>query len=81
MNFVWGTLCIVIGIALMRYTFQVTTMFGRVDWAERNLSSGMGGTFTLWRLVGLGLVLIGLIYMFGSIGFLVSPLAPVFGGK
>jgi hypothetical protein len=80
MRFVWGTIWVIIGILLMRYTFQITNLFGKVAWAEQNLKGGFGGTYTLWRLVGLVIIILAMFYMFGGIGLFVKPLAPVFGG-
>jgi hypothetical protein len=80
MRFVWGIMWVIIGILLMRYTFQITNLFGKVEWAERNLQGGFGGTYTLWRIVGLAIIIIAMLYMFGGIGSILKPFAPVFGG-
>jgi hypothetical protein len=82
MKFVWGIVWVIIGIALMRYTFQITNLFGKIDWAETHLRGGFGGTYTLYRLVGLLVVIIAMLYMFGGIDLLVRPFAVLFpGGK
>jgi hypothetical protein len=78
MRFVWGPLAIIIGILIMRYNFQIVGIFGTIGWAENHLSSG--GTYILYKLIGLGVVIVAMLYMFGSADFLVKPLSPVFGG-
>ena len=80
MRFVWGLVWVIIGILLMKYTFQITNTFGKIDWAERNLRGGGGGTYTLYRLAGLAIIIMAMLYMFNSFDFIVAPLRPVFGG-
>jgi len=58
----------------------LTESLGQMDWAERYLKSGMAGTYTMYRLLGLIFIIFSLLYMFGAFGFIVSPLAPLFGG-
>jgi hypothetical protein len=81
MRFVWGIVWILIGMALMRYNFQIVGLFGKIDWAEQHLRGGFGGTYFLYKVVGLLIVVFGLLYMFGGAGFLAAPLSPLFGGK
>lgn len=80
MRFVWGIVWVVIGILLIRYTFQITNLFGKIDWAEQHLRGGFGGTYTLYKLVGLFIVILAMLYMFGGIGLIVKPFAVLFGG-
>lgn len=80
MRFVWGIVWVLIGIALMRYTFSITNLFGKIDWAERHLTGGFGGTYTLYRLVGLFIIILAMLYMFGGLGIILSPISGVFGG-
>lgn len=40
-----------LGIAFMKYNYQLTQFFGYNSLAERYL--GDGGTYTMWRLLGL----------------------------
>ncbi|MGE5393014.1 MAG: hypothetical protein ACM3NH_04700 [Candidatus Saccharibacteria bacterium] len=80
MRFFWGFLGVVIGVLVIKYTFQLVGLFGRVDWAETHLRGGMGGTYTLYKIAGVVVILLSMLYMFGGIGFIVSPLAPLFGG-
>ena len=80
MRFVWGIMWIVIGILLMKFTFPLVQTFGRISWAEEHLGGGLGGTFTLYKLVAVIIIILGMLYMFGGIDFLVKPLLPTFGG-
>jgi len=53
---------VIAGIACMRYNYQITQLFGYNDLAERYLRAG--GTYSMWRLLGLILVIISVIYVF-----------------
>lgn len=51
-----------VGTALIKYSYQMTQLFGHNSLAERYL--GNGGTYTMWKLLGL-LVIIGAVaYIF-----------------
>lgn len=80
MKFVWGIIWVIIGILLMRYTFQLTNLFGKIDWAESHLRGGFGGTYTLYRLVGLFIIIIALLYMFGGVDILIKPFSSILPG-
>lgn len=41
----------VAGVLMMRYNFELTRMVGHNYYAERYL--GDGGTYTMWKLLGL----------------------------
>ncbi len=53
MQFIFGPILVALGIAMMRYSVQLTNTFGKSDFAERWLTSTKGvggaGTYTLWR--------------------------------
>ena len=53
---------IIAGVALMKYNFQLTRLFGYQEYAERFL--GTGGTYTMWKLIGLGVIVCVIIYVF-----------------
>lgn len=50
-----------VGIALMRYSYQLTQLFGYNSLAERYL--GQAGTYTMWRLLGLIVIIATLWYV------------------
>ena len=80
MRFFYGLMGAGVGFLLIKYSVQLTTWFGKVEWAERNLRGGLAGTYTLYRLVGLGFIILSMLYMFNAFGFIIAPLAPLFGG-
>ena len=77
MRFLWGAIWIIIGIGLIKFSFQITNIFGHIGWAEQHI--GGGGTYTLYKLVGVAIIIIGFLYMFGNTGFITGPLGPLFG--
>ena len=50
------------GVAFLKYSYQMTHLFGHNSWAETYL--GSGGTYTMWRLLGVVVVLGSLWYVF-----------------
>jgi len=59
----------------MRYTVQVTNFTGKIGFAEKYLGGGLAaGTYTWWRLVGLGLIIISVAWMVGLVKL--APSAP-----
>lgn len=67
------------GFLFLLRTDDVVGFTGRVSWAERNL--GGAGTHTLYKLIGVGLIILGLLWVTGLFerifsGFLVG----LFGG-
>jgi hypothetical protein len=50
------------GVALIKYNYQITHLFGHNSLAEQYL--GSGGTYTMWRLLGIVVILVTLWYVF-----------------
>ncbi len=75
-----GTIGVIVGFLVIKYSIQITDTFGRVDWAEQHLRGGLAGTYSLYRLVGVVFIVLSLLYMFNAIGFILAPLSSVFGG-
>lgn len=50
------------GTALIKYNFQLTQIFGHNSLAEQYL--GNGGTYTMWRLLGVILIIGTVVYVF-----------------
>ncbi len=65
-----GLILIGIGILLMKYTVKITENVGKIDFAEKYLKAPLNGTYTWWRLVGLGLIAISVLWMTGQFDFL-----------
>jgi len=63
------------GILLMKYSVMVTDQFsGKIDLAEKYLGTGIGaGTYTFWKLFGLGLCILSVLWF---MGYLSSSAAP-----
>ncbi|MDP3993362.1 MAG: hypothetical protein Q8P75_00035 [bacterium] len=80
MRFLFGLIGIVAGVLIIWKTFPLVGTFGRVDWAERHLSGGFGGTYFLYKAVGFILILLSAMYWFGILDVLLSPFANMFGG-
>lgn len=80
MNFFWGIVGVIVGILVMKYSIRITDTFGKINWAETHLRGGMGGTYTFYRIAGLVIVILSMLYLFGAMGFITGPLAPLFGG-
>ena len=79
MRIVWGIIGIIIGFLIIKYTFPLVGIFGKIAWAEQHL--GGAGTYTLYKIIGIVVIVLSMLYMFNAIGFLISPLAPLFGGR
>lgn len=53
---------VALGTAFLKYYFQLTRLFGHNSLAERYL--GEGGTYSMWKLLGVLLIVIAVIYVF-----------------
>jgi hypothetical protein len=61
MPYILGFLAIILGIVAEVYTFRIVHTFGHIDWAEKKL--GPGGTYTAWRLMGIGGIVGGMLML------------------
>ncbi|MDP3992650.1 MAG: hypothetical protein Q8Q05_00285 [bacterium] len=52
-----------VGTALVKYSFQLTQIFGRNSLAEQYL--GNGGSYTMWKMLGLIIIFGSIWYVFG----------------
>jgi len=77
MKFILSIILIVLGFLLVWQANWIVTNFGRIDWAEIHLGTD-GGTRIFWKLLGLIIIIIAMLYMFGFIqgiiGAIFSPL-------
>jgi len=53
--------CSFVGIIILKYTERIVRTVGKMGWAERRL--GMGGTYTVWKLIGILLIVGSLVYV------------------
>ena len=75
-----GIIGVVIGFLIIKYSIPITDNLGTIGWAEEHLKGGLAGTYSFYRITGVIIIFLSLIYMFGGIGFVLGPLASVFGG-
>lgn len=50
-----------IAILILKYTEPIVRMVGKMSWAENRL--GMGGTYTVWKLIAVLLIVGSLVYL------------------
>jgi len=50
-----------VGILILKYTERIVRTVGKMGWAENRL--GMGGTYTVWKLIGILLIVGSLVYV------------------
>ena len=55
MKYLIALVLIGIGYGCIRYYFELTRMFGRIEFAERYL--GVGRTYLAWRMLGVLFIL------------------------
>jgi len=60
MKFFIFLLSVVAAVLIMKYTDPIVRLIGKNDLAEKYL--GMGGTYTMWKLIAVGLVILALVY-------------------
>ena len=81
MKIILGLIVIAIGFLLIWKSDWIVNNFGRVDWAEKHLGYD-GGTRLLWKLIGLGIIILAMLYMFGFIGGIIGAIfSPLFRGS
>ena len=78
MRFFWGTILLAIGLFFVIKTDSILRLNGRVNWAELHLHT-LGGTRTLYKLIGLVLIFISFLLYTGLAGtFFLWILSPIF---
>lgn len=74
---IFGVFLFIAGMLLIIFTEWFLDNFGRIEWAEAKLG---GGTRSFLKILGLILIFVGLLMIFGLFGGLVlwifSPLMP-----
>jgi hypothetical protein len=81
MRFILAPLLVLLGLAMMRYTVQITEFTGKIDFAERYLSGTFtAGTYTWWRLIGLAIVTVSVLWFVGLTSVLGDLFGAIFGG-
>lgn len=62
-----GFLGLALGFVMVWQANWLVANFGRLTWAEEHLGSD-GGSRLGWKLIGLGVIVLSLLYMFGFLG-------------
>lgn len=65
MKYLFGFILIAMGFFLVWKTDWMMKNFGRVEWAEQKL--GSGGTWTFYKLIGVGFIFLAFLITTGSI--------------
>ena len=75
-----GLIAVVLGVVGMKYNFKLVGITGNVGFAERYL--GAGGTYALYKIIAIVLIIGGLLFMTGLgepvLEWLLSPIAGFF---
>ena len=71
MRFVFAPLVFIFGVLCMKYSVFITEQVsGKIDLAEKYLGSGIGaGTYTWWKLFGLAMCILSVLWLFGKLQF------------
>jgi len=79
MKFLVGLIGIIIGFLLVWKGDWIVNNFGRMAWAENHLGTD-GGTRLMWKLIGILVIFLALLHMFGFFeGFVISLFGFFFG--
>jgi len=46
---------VIVGTLFVRYSYQLTQLFGHNSYAERYI--GEGGTYSMWKLLGIAVII------------------------
>ena len=64
---------LILGLGIIRYNMQWVSWTGKNQWAENKL--GSGGTYTLWKLVAIAIIIFGFLVLIGE--FTLAPEKPI----
>ena len=67
MNIFLGLLGIALGTLMVIKTEWILQNFGKSDWGEQHLS-GSGGSRMLYKLIGIGVIIVAMLGMTGMLG-------------
>ncbi|PIS05158.1 MAG: hypothetical protein COT81_02660 [Candidatus Buchananbacteria bacterium CG10_big_fil_rev_8_21_14_0_10_42_9] len=80
MRFIFGFIGIAVGFLLVWKADWILNNFGHIEWAEEHLSTE-GGTRLFWKLLGLLIIILSMLYMFGILqGIILSIFSSMFRG-
>lgn len=80
MRIIFGLVAITAGTLGLKYNFALSNTFPRLEFFERNL--GAGSSYGIYKIICLGLVIGGILYMTGFgpaiLSWLLAPLGALF---
>ena len=59
-----------LGLYLMIKAEPLVRLFGKNSWAERVMP---GGSYTMWKLIGIVVIVLGFMFLMGGLDWLVYP--------
>ncbi len=65
-------LALVVGFAFIIWAEPLVRFFGKAEWAERRFRTS-GGSYLLWKLVGLIFILVGFLFVTGTLDPILWP--------
>lgn len=65
---IYFVLLVAAGLAMMIYREKIARVIGKNDLAERYL--GAGGTYTMWSILGMITIFVGLLILMGKLSWL-----------
>jgi uncharacterized membrane protein (DUF485 family) len=69
LRIIGSLIVIAIGLLLVKYSVRVTDTTGTIEFAEKWLKAPLAGTYTWWKLVGVGIMILGVLWLFGFVDF------------
>ncbi len=64
-----GLVVMAIGFLLIKYSVKVADNTGRIEFAEKWFKAPLAGTYTWWKIVGLGVMILGVLWIFNLVDF------------
>lgn len=64
------TACLLLGIFFLIKTERIVFTVGHNSWAERYL--GSGGTYTMWKVIAILVIIFGALFLWGKFDFVFS---------
>ena len=81
MKYFLSFLVIAVGFLMVWKSDWIVNNFGRVNWAEKYLGYD-GGSRLFWKLMGVIVIILAMMYMFGFIEGVISAIfSPLFRGS
>lgn len=63
---------LIIGMMFLIYAEPIVRTFGKAAWAERHFRT-LGGSYLIWKIVGLIIIVLTFLYLVGSLDWLIHP--------